>query len=110
MPYIGNVPRKVKVRMLERAFVADLAAGHLAGFICQQNRGERLCGLGGVTVIDPPQNLVGIDSSGHDDEAVVRGVTFAVIIEKVVASQLVKNITIPDDRVSVGTLRISRLK
>ena len=74
------MPCKVKVRMLERAFVDDLAGGHLAGLICEQNRGKRPCRLSGVTVVDPLQNFVGIDSSDHDDEAVVRGVTFAVIV------------------------------
>ena len=83
VPNIGNMPCEMKVSMLERAFVDDFACSYLAGFIWQHNRGQGACGLTSVPVVDPSQNFVRIDRADDDEEAVVWGVAFTVVIEKI---------------------------
>ena len=110
VPDIRNVPRKMKVRMLERPFIHDLTQRNLPRLAGHGDGGQGAGRLIRVTVADPLQNLVGIDCTSHDEEAVVRGITLAVVAEEIVASQPVKNIPVADDRVPIGAFRVGRLK
>ena len=100
----------MKMRMLKRPFVDRLTSSHLSWFSSQRYRGQGARRLVAVGAADPIHDLIRVDGTDNDKETIVRGVTIPVVSEQIAAGQLIENIPIADNGVTVRAFRVSSLK
>ena len=103
---LRNVPGQRKPRQLSGKFIVHFTPAQLRRLLGNENRLERLFGIGFEKITQLLMHLFWIDISRHDEGEIVWNVARLVIQHHLLLGELVINFHLPDDWQSIGMFLI----